>query len=223
MGGYYAERLSAERLRQCYQIASPRVQQYLEAEIEHVLSRVRPADTVLELGCGYGRVVERLAAKARAVVGIDTSTASLKLGRELLGHLPNCRLLEMNAVSLGFCDRVFDVVVCVQNGISAFKADQRALIAESLRVTRSGGRVLFSSYSERFWEHRLEWFRLQAQHGLVGEIDWAATGDGVIVCRDGFRATTIGPDEFMTLTANLAVCRRVEELDESSLFCELVA
>jgi 2-polyprenyl-6-hydroxyphenyl methylase/3-demethylubiquinone-9 3-methyltransferase len=223
VGGYYAERLSAERLRQCYQLAPPRVQQYLEAEIAHVLSRVRPADMLLELGCGYGRVVERLAAKARAVVGIDTSAASLKLGRELLRHLPNCRLLEMNAVSLGFCDRVFDVVVCVQNGISAFKVDQRALIVESLRVTRPGGRVLLSTYSERFWEHRLEWFRLQAGHGLVGEIDWAATGQGVIVCRDGFRATTIGPDEFMTLTAGLGVCQRVEEVDESSLFCELVA
>jgi cyclopropane fatty-acyl-phospholipid synthase-like methyltransferase len=53
--GYYAEKLSAKRLQRCYEIASPRVQQYLEAEIEHVIGHLKPTDTVLELGCGYGR------------------------------------------------------------------------------------------------------------------------------------------------------------------------
>ena len=52
----------------------------------------------------------------------------------------------MDAAALGFRDRVFDVVVCIQNGISAFKVDRRALIAEAIRVTRPGGSVLFSSY-----------------------------------------------------------------------------
>jgi 2-polyprenyl-6-hydroxyphenyl methylase/3-demethylubiquinone-9 3-methyltransferase len=221
MDRYYDERLSAERLRKCYEIAPPRVRQYLDAEIAHVADRIQPSDMVLELGCGYGRVLEQLAAKTRLVVGIDTSAASLKLAQELLRGVPNCWLAQMDAVTLGFRDAVFDVVVCIQNGISAFKVDQRTLIAESIRVTRPGGRVLFSSYAEGFWEHRLEWFRLQADHGLLGEIDWQATGDGVIVCKDGFKATTITPDEFLSLTSGFDVRVRVEEVDESSLFCEM--
>ncbi|MGD2109726.1 MAG: hypothetical protein PVI86_10070, partial [Phycisphaerae bacterium] len=40
---YYAERLSAERLKRCYDIAPPRIQQYLDAEIRHVLGKVRPS------------------------------------------------------------------------------------------------------------------------------------------------------------------------------------
>ena len=99
--------------------------------------------------------------------------------------------------------------------------DRRALFAESIRVSRPGGRVLFSSYSERFWEPRLEWFRLQAQHGLLGEIDWKATRDGVIVCKDGFRATTITPAEFAALANQLGVTAHIQEIDESSLFCEI--
>jgi 2-polyprenyl-6-hydroxyphenyl methylase/3-demethylubiquinone-9 3-methyltransferase len=221
MKEYYSTHLSAERLRRCYEIAPPRVQRYLGAEIEYVARRVRPSDMVLELGCGYGRVIAGLAARAKLVVGVDTSRASVALGRESLRDVPNCILLEMNAVALGFRDGVFDVVVCIQNGISAFKVDQRELIAEAIRVTRPGGRVLFSSYAERFWKHRLEWFQLQADHGLLGEIDHAATRDGVIVCRDGFRATTIGAEEFKSLTAAFDVRRRIEEVDESSLFCEL--
>jgi len=221
MPSYYAERLSAERLRKCYEIAPRRVHQYLDAEIGHVLSRIRPTDLVLELGCGYGRVMEKLAPAAGTVVGIDTSRSSLRLGRELLSRSSNCRLLQMSAVALGFRDRVFDLVVCIQNGISAFSVDRRALIAESIRVTRAGGRVLFSSYSEKFWEARLEWFELQAAHGLLGEIDWDATRDGVIVCKDGFKATTVSPDEFRSLTSEFDVSVRVEEVDGSSVFCEI--
>jgi ubiquinone/menaquinone biosynthesis C-methylase UbiE len=223
MASYYAERLSAERLRQCYEIAPPRVQQYLNAEIVHVLSRIRATDTVLELGCGYGRVMLKLAARARMVIGIDTSAASVRLARELLSGLPNCWLLRMDALALGFRERVFDFVVCIQNGISAFGVDQGALIAESIRVTRAGGRVLFSSYSEKFWKPRLEWFELQAAHGLVGEIDWDATGDGVIVCQDGFKATTVSPDQFTALASQFNARVHIEEVDEASLFCEIVA
>ena len=221
MGGYYTERLSAQRLRECYEIAPPRVRQYLDAEIQHVAGRIRPTDTVLESGCGYGRVMEKLAPRARRLVGIDTSRASLALGRDLLRGVANCWLLRMDAVRTGFRDGVFDVVVCIQNGISAFHVDQRALVVESVRIARPGGRVLFSSYSAKFWDARVEWFRLQSARGLLGEIDWAATGGGAIVCKDGFRATTLGPDDFVGLASDLNVERRIEEVDGSSLFCEL--
>jgi SAM-dependent methyltransferase len=222
MDDYYAQRLSAERLRQCYGIAPPRVRQYLQAEIDYVADRIRPGDVVLELGCGYGRVLEPLADKAALIVGIDTSRPSLELAQELLGHVSNCRLVRMDAAALGFRDGLFDVVACVQNGISALKVDQRTLLAEAIRVTRPGGRVFFSSYAERFWEQRLEWFRLQADHGLLGAIDWAATGHGTIVCQDGFKATTVAPAEFRSLTSGFNVRVSIDEVDESSTFCEIV-
>lgn len=220
--GYYSQKLSAERLRQCYEIAPARAKRYLEAEIEFVLNKITPSAMVLELGCGYGRVLQRLAPKARKVVGIDTSYGSLVLARDMNGDTPLYELCQMNAVELGFCDRAFDMVVCIQNGISAFKVDQRDLIKEAIRVTRSGGIALFSSYSERFWETRVEWFQIQSEEGLIGEIDYDATGDGVIVCKDGFRASTVGPEEFVSLTSGFDVVPKISEVDGSSIFCELL-
>lgn len=220
--GYYNDKLSAERLKRCYEVAPPRVRQYLEAEQNHVLQKIRPGDTVLELGCGYGRILPQLAQKAGWVVGIDNSIASLLLGRQSLGGIANCHLLCMDAVQLAFRDRVFDCVICIQNGISAFHVNQQDLVRESLRVTKPGGTVLFSSYSDRFWRDRLHWFQLQSEAGLVGEIDQEKTGDGVIVCKDGFTATTVRPDKFRSLTAELDVDTRIVEVDESSLFCEIV-
>ena len=218
---YYSERLSAERLTRCYEIAPPRVRQYLEAEITHVLDRIDSADVALELGCGCGRALERLAAKARSAFGIDNSPPSLDLAKRQLARFSNCHLAAMDAVALGFAEGSFDTVVCLQNGISAFNVNQRELLRESLRVTRPGGSVLFSSYSDRFWSARLEWFELQAEHGLIGEIDREQTGDGVIVCKDGFKATTIGPQEFLDLASALGIQPLIEEVDGSSLFCEI--
>lgn len=218
---YYQEKLAAKQLVQCYRIAPPRVQQYLAAELSHVIEKIKPGDKVLDLGCGYGRVMPELAQKAAAVVGIDNSSASLMLARERIRCIPNCSLVQANALHLGFKKNSFDVVICIQNGISAFHVDQKELIKESLRVTKNEGMVLFSSYSEKFWEHRLEWFQMQADEGLLGEIDHEKTRDGVIICKDGFTATTLSPRQFLSITSELCVTASIVEVDESSIFCEI--
>lgn len=216
---YYQEKLSAERLRRVYDIASPRVRQYLQAEIDFVLTRMNPEDRVLELGCGYGRVLDRMAEKSHKVFGIDTSLASLEMCLVRHQGRPPYGLAAMDALQLGFRQGSFDVLVCIQNGISAFKVDPLALIQEALRVIRHGGLALFSSYAECFWSERLDWFQAQADEGLLGKIDKKKTGNGVIVCEDGFQATTMGPTEFAELVRFLGFEPMITEVDSSSLFC----
>jgi ubiquinone/menaquinone biosynthesis C-methylase UbiE len=222
MQGYYSEKLSAERLRTCYDLAPPRTKAYLEAEIAFVLERTPPHMRALELGCGYGRVLKRLAHRAQIAIGIDTSVASLQLAREFVGNIRSPNIAAMDAVCMGFPNHTFDITICIQNGISSFHVDRPKLFAEAVRVTKSGGSVLFSSYSTNFWADRLKWFEIQAAHGLIGEIDYQATGNGVIVCKDGFRATTVSAEEFRTLAACIGLVPNITEVDNSSLFCEII-
>jgi len=221
MFDYYDDKLSAKKLKHAYELAPPRTHQYLRAEVEHVLSCIHPGDMVLELGCGYGRILPDLAGKAGLVLGIDTSIGSLLLAREMLRGLTNYLLANMDAVQLSFPDHTFDCVVCIQNGISAFHVDHGALITEAVRVVKPGGTVLFSSYSDKFWRHRLEWIELQSREGLLGEIDYERTGEGLIVCKDGFTATTVSPQRFLKLSEGLDADVRIVEVDESSIFCEI--
>jgi 2-polyprenyl-6-hydroxyphenyl methylase/3-demethylubiquinone-9 3-methyltransferase len=216
---YYEKKLAAEHLKKAYDLAPPRTRQYLKAEIEFVLLYVNSSHTVLELGCGYGRVLKPLAARARLVVGIDSSLASLKAAVNYMAGMENTALYAMNAARLAFPDNTFDRVICIQNGISAFHVPPDLLVAESIRVTRPGGLALFASYSEKFWEHRLEWFRIQSEHGLVGELDPEKTKNGEIVGRDGFHATTFSADDFSALMSGLDVSYQIQEVDNSSLFC----
>jgi 2-polyprenyl-6-hydroxyphenyl methylase/3-demethylubiquinone-9 3-methyltransferase len=217
---YYAEKLSGERLKRCYEIAPTRVKQYLRDEINHALGRLRTGDFVLELGCGYGRVAFELAKKAALVVGIDTAAESLDLARHLAAPEAPCEFIKMDATAMRFPDNHFDTVLCLQNGICAFGVEKSRLVREAARVCRSGGRILFSSYTKAFWLHRLAWFERQAAEGLLGEIDLEATGHGVIVCKDGFRAGFMGPADFRALWAGLGLIPEIIEVDGSATFCE---
>lgn len=218
MTDYYKQKLSASALSRCYEIASPRVQQYLRAEMEFVAGRLRHTDVVLDLGSGYGRTLPDLVRVAAIVVGIDTSDASLALARERLSAFRSCLLARMDASALAFVDGTFDAVVCIQNGMCAFRVDKQLLVRESLRVLRPGGVAMFSVYADRFWEHRLTWFEAQAEAGLIGPIDRERTRDGVIVCADGLTLTTVRPDEFSALVAGLDVQLESIEVDGSSQF-----
>ncbi len=222
MRSYYSEKLAAERLKLCYDLAPKAVQGFLESESEYVRQRIHPTSRVLELGCGYGRVLRDLSiANPELLAGVDISLQSILMARNYLAGIDRLLLCQMNAVELTFPAKFFDIVCCIQNGISAFHVDQRELLRGALRITKPGGRVLFSSYAEHFWEARLNWFRIQCKHGLVGEIDEKATRSGEIVCKDGFKATTVSPSRFRSLTIDLGRRVNIEEVAEGSIFYEI--
>jgi ubiquinone/menaquinone biosynthesis C-methylase UbiE len=222
MKEYYANKLSANKLKRCYDIASPRIKQYLKAEINFVIEQIHCSDKVLELGCGYGRVLKELAKMASKVTGIDTSSESLELAMEYLMNIRNVELHQMNAKSLSFENETFDVVIAIQNGISAFKVKPEILLKESLRVIKPNGKLVLSSYSDKFWDERLKWFIQQSEEKLLGEIDFKKTGDGKIVCKDGFVASTFTKEDFKKLLKKMKLKGTIIEIDKSSIFCVII-
>lgn len=221
MSNYYSQKLSAERLHKCYQIAPERIKLLLKEEITAVVSKINQNDCVCDLGCGYGRVFDVLQSKTHQIYGIDISIKNLKFTQKicLTGMFYN--LFLMNAVDLGFKSDTFDVVFCIQNGISAFREDPDRLISEAVRIAKPGGTVLFSSYSNKIWRDRLQWFEIQSSHSLLGEIDYNQTKEGVIVCKDGFKAVTFSASDFMALTIKYGNKVSIYEVDNSSIFCEI--
>lgn len=215
---YYSEKLAANNLKRCYDLASLRIQQYLTAEIDNVLTFLKPDSIVLELGCGYGRVLKYIAENSKEAYGIDTSAESLELAEEYLSDYKNVKLFNMDVGNLTFDENKFDVVFAIQNGLSAFKVNPIPLVKECLKITKKGGKVVFSSYSDKIWSERLEWFKKQSQEGLIGEIDLENSEEGTIICKDGFQVTTFSKTDFSDLSADLEVNSYIKEIDQSSIF-----
>lgn len=213
---YYAKALNSQSLFQVYDTEIPRVRQYLSAEIARVRGALTGKERVLELGAGYGRIVRELAPHCAEIVGIDISEKSVELGREYVAQFPNAQMLTMDVHALSF-PQPFDVILCLQNGLSAMRATPED-VRRILDTLADGGTAYFSSYNGAFWETRVAWFQEQAAKGLLGELDMEQTRDGVIVCKDGFRATTQTPEDFARLGDAMGYPYQIEEVDSSSLF-----
>ncbi len=214
---YYDQSLNAVKLYQVYQTKIDRVEQFLSAEIKFVREQLNQNEHILELGAGYGRIMKELAPAVASITGIDISQGSVEFGREYLKGCPNCVLEVMDVHQLAF-DRPFDVVLCLQNGLSAIKGDALSVVQQSINLLTDHGRAFFSSYSPKFWSHRLAWFQEQGEKGLLGEIDVEQSKDGKIICKDGFVATTFTPDDLAKLGHASGHPYRIVEVDESSNF-----
>lgn len=214
---YYAQNLNSGKLYQVYQTQIDRIKQYLDAEINFVRQGLTGAEKVLEVGAGYGRIMKELAPYAGFVVGIDISENSIEFGQAYLKDTPNCELKLADAHTFEFTPN-FNVILCLQNALSAMKVDPLPFIQRTMNGLLPGGKVYFSSYSPKFWEHRLAWFHEQANKGLLGEIDLEKTKDGFIVCKDGFIATTYTRADMEKLGEAVGCSYQIQEVDDSSIF-----
>ena len=216
-GDYYSQNLNSQKLYQVYDTKIPRIRQYLDGEIDFVRRRLRGDEYVLEIGSGYGRILKELANSAKDFLGIDISEGSIEFGKAYLKGFPNIHIEVKDAHKLDFME-IFDTVLCLQNGLSALKGDPLDLVKISMRSLLEGGTAYFSTYSSKFWKHRLAWFQEQADKGLLGEIDKEQTKDGIIICKDGFRAVTFTENDFVELGKASGYRYEIKEVDESSLF-----
>lgn len=112
----------------------------------------RPGERLLEVGCGLGRLLDRLRRRhAVAVSGVDVSEEAVRLARQRLG--PECELRTASAEALPFPSASFDLVVCW--GVFDLTEQSRAL-TEMLRVLRVGGRLLLTGKNDRFMDDDTE-------------------------------------------------------------------
>lgn len=219
MQNYYQKSLAGIRLKKCYDIAPARVSQYLQQEIDYLKSKINPGLQVLELGAGYGRILKELAITNPNTffAGIDHAESNITFSKEHLENIGNCIVEQMDVSKMDFGPRIFDVVFAAQNGIASFRLPLDFLIKEAIRITKPGGKILFSTYAPQFWHHRLHWFRMQAANGLIGPIDEKRTDEktGLIVCKDGLELATVQPDRLKTVAEKLHLKWDWELVDDS--------
>jgi len=102
---------------------------------------IKPDDTVLEIGCGVGRVGRVLSPFVKEWIGCDVSANMLRLaGRRLLG-LENVRLQEISGYDLTpLADASVDVVYTTVVFMHLEEWDRYGYVLEAMRVLREGGR-----------------------------------------------------------------------------------
>lgn len=109
----------------------------------HLLGDVAGRD-VLEIGCGAGQCGRWLAGRGARVAAFDLSFRQLQHSRRIdLGADSPLPVVQADAEVLPFADGSFDLA-CSAFGALPFVADARAVLVETRRVLRPGGRLVFS-------------------------------------------------------------------------------
>ena len=105
---------------------------------------IRADDTVLDVGCGGGRTVAKLAELARrgSVHGIDYAPASVAAARDMNRRLiedGRVRVQEGSASDLPFAEGTFDLVTAIETHF--WWQDLNGGMREAFRVLKPGGRM----------------------------------------------------------------------------------
>ena len=106
---------------------------------------IKRSDTVLDIGCGGGRTVSKLAALAEEgkVYGLDYSKESVAVAKRTNRRWIDMGRIEIREASvsqLPFSENVFDLVTAVETHI--WWPDLPADMREVLRVLKPGGELL---------------------------------------------------------------------------------
>lgn len=134
----YTDRIGAF-MRDLGAIYGPNAQEKIKTVLEHL----NGAKRILDLGFGWGMILEAILKKKKFAVGVDETLSLLhpKLKRKLRGHIAVSR-----AQSLPFSDASFDLVIAseVIHEVEEFYSTKDSLMSmeEIRRVLKPQGRLL---------------------------------------------------------------------------------
>jgi ubiquinone/menaquinone biosynthesis C-methylase UbiE len=113
-----------------------------QADAERLAPLIEPTDTVLDLGCGIGRVVKYVAPMCGTIWAVDASETMLGYARSRLAGLPNVRFARCSGTSVpDVADDAVDVVYSLITLQHLEREDAFALLRDLRRVLRPGGRA----------------------------------------------------------------------------------
>jgi ubiquinone/menaquinone biosynthesis C-methylase UbiE len=110
--------------------------------------------SILDVGCGTGTLLARAHAQGLACHGLDTSVGMLQ---QTTSKVPEAALARGSFYRMPFSDECFDIVV-ETNALGGVGIDVPVVLAEMLRVCKTGGEVRIVDYApppKETWTHRL--------------------------------------------------------------------
>lgn len=138
-----------------------------EAEVETALCDMLgdgPADSLLDIGTGTGRMLQVLGGRVREAIGVDQSRDMLSVARSNLADMQyqNCNVRQADMYALPFADRSFDLVIL--HMVLHFAERPQDVVQEAARVLQPGGKFFVVDFAR----HEMEALRDEHAHLRLG-------------------------------------------------------
>lgn len=119
-----------------YKLDADEIAQYLILECE-----LTQEDEVLEIGCGYGRIMYALADHVKSIVGIDLHEVPIRQAEIILKDKPNAYTYLCDGDSIPLNDACITFVYAMSAMQHMPRSIVHKYVAECTRVLKPGGRV----------------------------------------------------------------------------------
>ncbi|WP_370152549.1 metalloregulator ArsR/SmtB family transcription factor [Ferrovibrio sp.] len=141
-----------------------------EAQVEAAVARLvaeAPAESLLDIGTGTGRLLEVLAPQTKHGLGIDLSRDMLSIARANLERagIRHCQVRQADMYALPVDNAAADVAVIHQ--VLHFADEPQKVIHEAARVVKPGGQIVIVDFAP----HDLEDLRARHAHRRLGFSD----------------------------------------------------
>lgn len=156
----------------------------------------RPDATLLELGCGAGRVgLALLRLGYRKVTLTDFSPTMVDMAKGVLAEANDAWASQVevaDACALPYADQSFDGVIFAFNGLMCMrgKADRDRALPEIRRVLKPGGIFLFTANDRAAGEHRELWAQEPTLPGCQPGDRWHETDSTPVFMHSSTEAET---------------------------------
>lgn len=120
----------------------------IDGEARLLDAMATPGSTILDAGCGAGRITHALSVRGHRVIGVDADPLLVEAGRE---QHPDADLRVLDLVELTpDVGGPFDLIVCTGNVMPfAQPGTERAIVAAMASVLAPGGRAVFGFHLDR--------------------------------------------------------------------------
>ncbi|MCI0542366.1 class I SAM-dependent methyltransferase [bacterium] len=162
-------------------IGSPdAIQEFVDGEIEFLEKYLKSNTAILEVGCGYGRLLPVLQKRARRVVGVDFSRSLIKKAKKFENEFSNIKLKHMDARKLDLSDGIFDYTLCLNATFGNMPDIEEEVFQEMVRVTKTGGEVIISVFSDNAKEAQVANYKRLGLTNIHDTGNSIVTGEGLV-------------------------------------------
>jgi SAM-dependent methyltransferase len=202
---FYNESANDNFIIRCQKLAPPRIEQLMQAEAEFLRSTPATAESVLDIGCGSGRVLETLQDRSARLAGIDLVRANVDYSRQRVRRA-DLMLVQGDALHMPFLDKAFAVSTVMINTLGNFGDAKVPLLTEMHRVSRT---VIAGCYSVDAADAQREWYAILHAHGFLGQVDEARTTPELCITTDGYHSERFTESSLGALFAAAGMAARV--------------
>ncbi len=188
------------------------IEEYLERETGYLRNIVKSGESVVDIGCGTGRVLWGLQDIAGMRIGVDFSERHVDVTRKVL---KDTGIFLANAKNMNFRDNLFDCVLCVYNTFGNLGDDKVSVLREMQRIVKPDGRIILSVYSDNALDTQLRFYKMLGLN--VEKMD-----DYAVYLSEGLISERFSEEMLRRLVEEAGgLCVEIKALTQISYICEV--